>query len=637
MPVRTRRGAADAEPVAEAEARQAEEEAVVSGDVDGGDEDEGEDESEEGEGESEENDVEGEELSDEDDEVDSSDEDIVEEGPDGEEGEEEAAEDDSDAEAVRKSATALSIAGAAVTNGTAAAAETDSEDEMPLNTIGNVPLEWYDDFDHVGYDLEGRKILRSARQDELDALIRRFDDPDASRTIHDALHGVDVVLSKDDVALIKRLQRRKYPGANFDPYPETVPFDYPDGKIHPLSNAPPRKAPFLPSKDEAKTVMRLVMAMRSEQYQKSVANRRAQDAKAKPDYQYLIWDDPTDEEIKHHKRLPAPKLALPGNAESYNPPKEYLFTPEERAAWEKMDPSDRPINFVPQAFSAMRRVPQYEPLINERFERCLDLYLCPREAKTKLDIDPDSLIPQLPSPAELRPFPERLSNRFLGHTGRVYSVSVSPSGEWLLSAAADGALCTPACPHALPRPSALAQAPALPRAMALPLAMALLRAMALPLARALPRAMALLRAMALPREPRHGEKVMRHDRCVLFEPLCEALKPQLSEFCKSDSLRHTPVYFPPHALHSRHALPFPHAPPLLPLRHGQALGSCVRQMRAHLPAGRRSPVRPVVSERGHRHRCSHRGCPDGAALPVAPTAPRGRASVGAAGVWGGDG
>jgi len=55
----------------------------------------------------------------------------------------------------------------------------------------------------------------------------------------------------------------------------------------------------------------------------------------------------------------------------------------------------------------MRKVPQYQALIKERFERCLDLYLCPREAKTKLDIDPDSLIPQLPSPAELRPFPER--------------------------------------------------------------------------------------------------------------------------------------------------------------------------------------------------------------------------------------
>ena len=48
-----------------------------------------------------------------------------------------------------------------------------------------------------------------------------------------------------------------------------------------------------------------------------------------------------DDEMKHHKRLPAPKMTLPGNAESYNPPEEYLFTDAEREAWEKMDPTDR--------------------------------------------------------------------------------------------------------------------------------------------------------------------------------------------------------------------------------------------------------------------------------------------------------
>jgi len=84
--------------------------------------------------------------------------------------------------------------------------ESDTDDEAPINTIGNVPLEWYDGMDHVGYDLDGRKIMRTARTDELDALIKRFDDPDSSRTIHDAMHGVDVVLREEDVALIRRLQ-----------------------------------------------------------------------------------------------------------------------------------------------------------------------------------------------------------------------------------------------------------------------------------------------------------------------------------------------------------------------------------------------------------------------------------------------
>jgi len=211
-------------------------------------------------------------------------------------------------------------------------------------------------------------------------------------------------------------------------------------KLHPLSNAPPRKANFVPSRWEAKQVMRLVMAMRSEHYQKAVENQRKQQAKSRPDYSYLIWDEKTADSVKHHKRLPPPKVALPGNAESYNPPPEYLFTDEEKAAWEKMDPSDRPTNFVPQKFAALRHVPLYDKLIKERFERCLDLYLCPREYKQRLNIDPDSLIPELPKPAELRPYPERKSFTFEGHSGRVYSLSVSPSGEWLLTASADGSV-----------------------------------------------------------------------------------------------------------------------------------------------------------------------------------------------------
>ena len=315
--------------------------------------------------------------------------------------------------------------------------ESDSEDYAPVNTIGNVPLSWYDEFDHVGYDIDGQKIMRGTKKDELDHLIARFDDPNASRTIHDALHGVDVVLSDDDLKLIRRLQKRRYAHDGVEAYPAPVEFEWKDA-LHPMSSATPAKAPFLPSKWEAKKVMRLVMAMRSEQYQKAVANRKAQDEKARASYEYLIWDEPPPDAAKARRRLPAPKLALPGNAESYNPPSEYLFTDEERQTWERMDPSDRPLDFVPQRYASLRRVPLYAPLIKERFERCLDLYLCPREARSRLDIDPDSLIPQMPKPAELRPFPERLSIAYKGHEGRVRALSVSPSGQHLLSSAADG-------------------------------------------------------------------------------------------------------------------------------------------------------------------------------------------------------
>jgi len=61
---------------------------------------------------------------------------------------------------------------------------------------------------------------------------------------------------------------------------------------------------------------------------------------------------------------------------------------------------------MPQKFEALRKVPLYQDLIREHFERCLDLYLCPRLLRKKVNVtDPSKLIPELPSPSDLKPFP----------------------------------------------------------------------------------------------------------------------------------------------------------------------------------------------------------------------------------------
>lgn len=39
------------------------------------------------------------------------------------------------------------------------------------------------------------------------------------------------------------------------------------------------------------------------------------------------------EQARIRMHFPAPKVALPGNAESYNPPPEYLFDDEELKKW----------------------------------------------------------------------------------------------------------------------------------------------------------------------------------------------------------------------------------------------------------------------------------------------------------------
>jgi hypothetical protein len=41
------------------------------------------------------------------------------------------------------------------------------------------------------------------------------------------------------------------------------------------------------------------------------------------------------------------------------------------------------------------QVPAYGRFINDIFERCLDLYLCPRMRRKRLHVDPESLVPKV--------------------------------------------------------------------------------------------------------------------------------------------------------------------------------------------------------------------------------------------------
>lgn len=140
---------------------------------------------------------------------------------------------------------------------------------------------------------------------------------------------------------------------------------------------------------------------------------------------YSLWDTPADSTV--HAPLAAPKPRLPTNAESYNPPSEYL--PDNTAA------KDEDEEFTPKSYSALRLVPAYDRFIKERFGRLLDLYLAPRVQRRRLPegvTKADDLIPQLPDPKTLRPFPtyKALS---VSHQARVRSLSASPGGEWVVS------------------------------------------------------------------------------------------------------------------------------------------------------------------------------------------------------------
>ncbi|KAK2920533.1 hypothetical protein Q8A73_000018 [Channa argus] len=313
----------------------------------------------------------------------------------------------------------------------------DSSDEEDIrNTVGNIPMEWYKDFPHIGYNLDGKKIYKPIRnKDELDEFLDKMENPDYWKTVHDKKTGSDIVLSDEQVELVNRLQKGQFGDLNFNEYQPSVDFFSNDVMIHPVTNRPADKRSFIPSLIEKEKVSKLVHAIKMGW----IKPRRVED-NSKGCY-YDLWASEDSSLLEKHKmHLPAPKIPLPGHQESYNPPPEYLFTEEERALWDQQDPFDRKLPYVPMRFSSLRHVPAFPRFIHERFERCLDLYLCPRQRKMRVNVNPEDLIPKLPKPKDLQPFPTTQSLVYRGHSGLVRSISVSPSGQWLASGSDDGSV-----------------------------------------------------------------------------------------------------------------------------------------------------------------------------------------------------
>ncbi|XP_065520988.1 ribosome biogenesis protein BOP1 isoform X1 [Lathamus discolor] len=313
--------------------------------------------------------------------------------------------------------------------------EEDSSDEEDIrNTVGNIPMEWYQDFPHIGYDLEGKKIYKPIRnKDELDLFLDKMENPDYWRTVQDKMTGADVKLTDEQIALVQRLQKGHFGDVHFNPYEPAVDFFTHEVMLHPVSNRPADKRSFIPSLIEKEKVSKLVHAIKMGW----IKPRKPKDDA--PTY-YDLWahEDPNSILGRHKMHVPAPKMKLPGHEESYNPPPEYLLSEEERLAWQQQEPAERRLSFVPRQHRSLRAVPAFPRFIHERFERCLDLYLCPRQRKMRVNVDPEDLIPKLPKPRDLQPFPTTQALVYRGHTSLVRCLSISPSGQWLVSGSDDG-------------------------------------------------------------------------------------------------------------------------------------------------------------------------------------------------------
>ena len=341
-----------------------------------------------------------------------------------------------------------------------------SDDEDPEgegNRIGRVPLHWYDEYDHIGYTAHGKKVVKQSSEgkagDLLDRALQAQDDLEKKKyMVYDALNDKDVQLTERQLQIIRRMQAGAFAHPEHDANPEYIPyFSGVDPEISGLNgDRHELKARFQPSKYEKMQVRQLLLKLKKGDITMDYLTgkvrdmndvKRKQKKDGEDDQPFLMWKGDEEDELNLRKgpqHIAAPKLPPPGHAESYNPPEEYLPTDEDLKEWDDMEVKDRPHGLlIPKKFPNLRSVGAYEHAVRERFERCLDLYLCPRLMKKRLNIDPESLVPSLPKANDLRPFPTskciEYDTPYIGNEAPIIRcLTVSPDGQFMASGANDG-------------------------------------------------------------------------------------------------------------------------------------------------------------------------------------------------------
>ena len=189
-----------------------------------------------------------------------------------------------------------------------------SDDEAPRNRTHGAPAEWYADEEHLGYGIDGKKLMKKPAVSGMAKFLASQDDPHHRWTVYDEENDEEVVLSARDVTLLKRMV------AGGVAHPEAATSH--DGdfygredvrETHPLNSqtAEPKRR-FQPSRWEQAKMRRIANAMRAGKFVQAPIKP------AKPPL-FLLWgeDDAAIDANGRRKAppaLPAPKPPLPGHA-----------------------------------------------------------------------------------------------------------------------------------------------------------------------------------------------------------------------------------------------------------------------------------------------------------------------------------
>jgi len=141
--------------------------------------------------------------------------------------------------------------------------DSDTSDEEDIrNTVGNIPMHWYDEYKHIGYDWDAKKIVKPPKGDQIDDFLRKIEDPNFWRTVKDPQTGQEVLLTDEDIALIKRVNSARIPNPEHNEYEPWIEWFTSEVEKMPIKNVPDHKRSFLPSVSEKKKVSRMVHALK---------------------------------------------------------------------------------------------------------------------------------------------------------------------------------------------------------------------------------------------------------------------------------------------------------------------------------------------------------------------------------------
>ncbi|GMF73782.1 unnamed protein product [[Candida] boidinii] len=119
--------------------------------------------------------------------------------------------------------------------------DSDDSDREDFNTIGNVPISAYEEYPHIGYDINGKRIMRPAKGSALEKLLESIELPEGWTGLLDQNTGGSLNISEEELELIRKIGNNENTDDSTDPYEPTIEWFTSKTEVMPLTAIPEPK------------------------------------------------------------------------------------------------------------------------------------------------------------------------------------------------------------------------------------------------------------------------------------------------------------------------------------------------------------------------------------------------------------